>query len=57
VIASAAAPPSNTLDQSTSGTSFGIVPALVWAFRINEDGTAQSLPVDQPVGEQPGTWL
>jgi zinc transporter len=50
-------PPFNTFDQSASGTSFGIVPALVWAFRISEDGTSLSLPVDQPVSERPNSWL
>jgi zinc transporter len=36
---------------------FGVVPGLVWAFRIHEDGTAQSLPVDQPIDDRHDGWL
>ncbi len=28
---------------------YGIVLGLVWAFRIRDDGSTQSLPVDQPI--------
>jgi zinc transporter len=34
------------------------IPGLVWAFRIHPDGTATSLPVDQPIAGQDGLlWL
>jgi zinc transporter len=36
---------------------FGIVPGLLWAFLIHEDGTAQSLPIDQPIGSHRDEWL
>lgn len=33
-----------------------IVPGLVWAFRIHPDGTAEELPVDQPVNSRHDGW-
>ena len=35
----------------------GVVPGLVWAFHILEDGTASPLPVDQPLGDAQDGWL
>jgi zinc transporter len=37
--------------------SFGVVPGLVSAFRIHDDGTADSLPVDQPIDVHHTGWL
>jgi zinc transporter len=45
-----------TIDLSEAPTS-GIVPGLVWAFRFDADGAAESLPVDAPIEERPGSWL
>jgi zinc transporter len=36
---------------------FGVVPGLVWAFRIHADGTAQSLPIDRPIDDHHDGWL
>ena len=36
-------------DGPAAPRELGVVPGLVWAFRIHDDGTADSLPVDQPV--------
>src|SRR5689334_437209 len=36
---------------------FGIVPGLVWAFRIHDDGIAEALPVDQPIEHRHDGWL
>ena len=54
-----ATPPSpfDGFDAPAEVASFGIVPALVWAFRIHEDGSAQSLPVDQPIDNRREGWL
>jgi zinc transporter len=35
----------------------GIVPGLVWAYRIHEDGTAEALAVDQPIDRRHDGWL
>src|SRR4051794_10360324 len=37
----------------------GAVPGLVWAFRIHADGSAEPLPIDQPVelGHDGRLWL
>ena len=37
--------------------NFGIIPGLVWAFRIHVDGTAEPLPFDQPIENRPEGWL
>jgi zinc transporter len=37
--------------------SFGVVPGLVWAFRIHDDGTADALPLDQPIEHRHDGWL
>jgi zinc transporter len=36
---------------------YGIVPGLVWAFRVHEDGTVDSLPVDKPIEDRRDGWL
>ena len=36
---------------------YGVVPGLVWAFRIHEDGSAEPLPIDQPIENQHDGWL
>src|SRR5262245_1801199 len=40
---------------STGG--LGVVPALIWAFRIRDDGSAESLPVDAPISGRHDGWL
>ena len=36
---------------------FGSLPGLICAFRIDEDGTAEALPVDQPIELSGAGWL
>ena len=36
---------------------FGVVPGIIWAFRIHEDGTAEALPVDKPIENRHDGWL
>jgi len=36
---------------------FGVVPGLVWAYRIRDDGSAQSLPIEAPIGSRRDGWL
>lgn len=38
-------------------TDLGIIPGLIWAFRIAEDGTAEALSVDQPIPLAHQGWL
>jgi hypothetical protein len=35
----------------------GRVLGLVWAFRIHDDGRAESLPTDQPIDSRHEGWL
>jgi zinc transporter len=53
--------PSVVIDLSAPAEprDLGVVPGLVWAFRIHVDGTTQSLPVDQPIERHRdgGLWL
>ncbi len=52
------APSSSPADDLPAPTSQAeIIPGLIWAFRINEDGTASSLLVDQPIEHTHQTWL
>src|SRR5262249_11139180 len=45
-------------DDAPSGRGgLGIVPGLVWAFRIRDDGTADPLPVDAPIEPHHDGWL
>ena len=44
-------------DGPAAPRELGVVPGLVWAFRIHDDGTADSLPVDQPVEARHDGWL
>ena len=43
-------------DPSAAG-GYGVVPGLVWAFRIHEDGTADALAVDKPIENRHDGWL
>ena len=47
------------LERPEERKDFGVVPGLVWAFRIREDGSAESLPTDQPIERHRGGgfWL
>lgn len=44
---------------SSPGPAFGSdpLPGLVWAFRIHDDGVAEELAVDRPIGERHDGWL
>src|SRR5262245_35752574 len=44
-------------DASPGRRSFGIVPGLVWAFRIHDDGSADPLPVDLAAEPRHDGWL
>ena len=44
-------------ESDSSPRPFGIVPGLICAFRMLEDGTASSLPVDQPIEHVHPGWL
>src|SRR5262245_40038921 len=35
----------------------GVIPGLVWAFRIHADGSAEPLAVDQPIEMRHDGWL
>jgi zinc transporter len=47
------------LERPEERKDFGVVPGLVWAFRIREDGSAESLPTGQPIERHRGggLWL
>lgn len=36
---------------------YGVVPGLVWAFHIHNDGSAEPMPVDQPLENHHDGWL
>lgn len=46
-----------TADAVAKPRPFGVIPGLIWAYRIREDGTAAALPVDQPVEHSRHGWL
>jgi len=52
-------PPTPSLADSapTARDSFGVVPGLVWAFRIHDDGTADPMPIDAPIERHHDGWL
>lgn len=37
--------------------ALSVVPGLVWAFRIQADGSAQSLPIERPIESGRAAWL
>jgi zinc transporter len=45
------------VDGTGEAKSYGIVPALVWAFRIHDDGSAEPLPIDQAIDDRRDGWL
>jgi zinc transporter len=47
----------DVIDIGTKPKSLGIVPGLVWAFRIHDDGSAEPLPVDQPIQDYRDGWV
>jgi zinc transporter len=53
--------PSVAIDLSSPAEprDFGVVPGLVWAFRIRADGSAEPLPVGEPIERHRdgGLWL
>lgn len=40
-----------------SARTFGLIPALVWAFRFHEDGSVEELAVDGPIEDYRDGWL
>src|SRR5437868_1682017 len=50
---------SATSDTPRDKADMGLVPGLIWAFRIHDDGTADPLPIDKPieVGHDGWIWL
>jgi zinc transporter len=48
---------SATLDATDFEHSFGVIPGLVWAFRIHDDGTSEPLAVDGPIAHRRDGWL
>ena len=36
---------------------YGVIPGLVWAFRIHEDGSSEPLPIDKPIDNPHDGWL
>ena len=47
-----------SFDESTlQGSRTGVIPGLVWAFRIDEAGIATPLPVDQPIEHTHESWV
>jgi zinc transporter len=46
-------------DLAPSGETrgLGVVPGLIWAFRIHADGSAQALPIDKPIESRRDGWL
>jgi zinc transporter len=58
-LASGAADGNGDVDLSAASKSgnYGVIPGLVWAFHIHNDGTASSMPVDQPIENRHDGWL
>src|SRR5215469_17347577 len=46
-----------TTDATDFEHSFGVIPGLVWAFRIHDDGSCEPLAVDQPIAHRRDGWL
>lgn len=41
----------------TDAGSYGIIPGLLWGFRIHADGTADPLAAEQPISNRHDGWL
>src|SRR5262245_21628746 len=48
---------SERLHPPLEARSLGVIPGLVWAFRIHADGSAEPLAVDQPIEHRHDGWL
>ena len=46
-----------TVDATDFEHSFGVIPGLVWAFRIHDDGSSEPLAVDEPIAHRRDGWL
>jgi zinc transporter len=44
-------------DPARDTPQIGLVPGLVWAFRIHDNGTADPLPIDQPIESPHQGWV
>ena len=53
----AAREPAADLDIRREAASLGVVPGLVWAFRIHADGMAESLATELPIADYHDGWL
>ena len=49
--------PSAVAESLLDAPRLGIIPGLIWAFHVHEDGEASALPVDQPVERAPQGWM
>jgi zinc transporter len=45
------------VNEATSAGAAAQVPGLLWGFRIHDDGTADPLPLDQPIDHRHDGWL
>jgi zinc transporter len=37
--------------------NLGVVPGLVWAIRVHDNGAPEVLPIEAPIRHEPGGWL
>ncbi|MEI9806192.1 MAG: hypothetical protein WDN48_19790 [Pseudolabrys sp.] len=49
--------PAIDADLLASAKSLGIVPGLMWAFWIHEDGSSEGVPIDRPIDRRRDGWL
>jgi len=49
--------PAERMSPPIEPTGFGVIPGLVWAFRIHADGSPEPLAVDQPIEHRHDGWL
>jgi zinc transporter len=49
--------PSVVAEPPLDAPRLGVIPGLIWAYRILEDGTASPLAVDQPIEHSRPGWL
>jgi zinc transporter len=49
--------PSTGTEPLPPATDLGVIPGLIWAFRIVDDGSAAPLPIDQPIPQPHQGWL
>lgn len=52
-----AAKPDDEIDLRVDDGKYGLIPGLVWAFRIHQDGTPEALPIDRPIEHSRDGWV